>query len=91
MKNKEIEEIIIEELETVKKEYSYGDMIEYIDGTWSDEFEEARQWAKANNTELVELVDKRELKDDVLHRYFEIKPLETKSTEEEQKAENDNI
>ena len=86
MKNKKN----IKELETVKKEYSYGDIIEYIDGTWSDEFENARQWAKANNAELIELVDKREFKGNVLYRYFEIKPLETKSTEE-QKAENGNI
>lgn len=41
-------------------DYKYNDIIEYEDATWSDKFEEARQWAKANNTELVELIDKRE-------------------------------
>lgn len=46
----------------IKKEWKFEDIIEYQDATWSDEFEDARQWAKSNNASLVELIDERKMK-----------------------------
>ena len=40
----------------------FGDIIEYIDCTYSQELEDARAWCKANNGKLVELIDRREEK-----------------------------
>lgn len=42
--------------------YKINDIIEYQDATWSDEFEDARQWAKSNNASLIELIDERKMK-----------------------------
>lgn len=39
--------------------FNYGDIIEYVDGTYSEEFAAAEKWAKANGASLVELVDRR--------------------------------
>lgn len=39
--------------------FNYGDIIEYIDSTYSEEFSAAEKWAKANGAALVELVDRR--------------------------------
>lgn len=40
--------------------YKIGDIIEYIDGTRDENFELAQKWAKDNNAEFVELVERRE-------------------------------
>lgn len=37
----------------------YGDIIEYIDGTFDPKFNEAEKWAQNNNADFVELLDKR--------------------------------
>ena len=39
----------------------YGDIIEYIDGTFDVKFNEAEKWAKNNGADFVELLDRREL------------------------------
>ena len=39
--------------------FNYGDIIEYIDSTYSEDFANAEKWAKANGASLVELVDRR--------------------------------
>ena len=40
----------------------FGDIIEYEDCTYSQDLENAREWCKANNGKLVELIDRREEK-----------------------------
>lgn len=47
---------------------NYGDIIEYIDGTLDENFNEARKWAQEHNTTFEELVDRRDLP----KRYFQI-------------------
>lgn len=49
-------------------EYNYGDVIEYIDGTKDENFDNARYWAKEHNTSFAELLDRRNLP----KRYFQI-------------------
>lgn len=71
------------------EEFDYGDIIEYIDSTRDLHFEAARRWARTHNTTFDELIDKREERDDMLYRYFQIgcnfRALEL--TEEEIKAQ----
>lgn len=64
--------------------FNYGDIIEYIDCTFDDYFEDAKHWCQANNAELVELVDKREQKGEVLYRYFQIKEFPKYEPSEEE-------
>lgn len=41
-------------------EFEYNQVIEYIDGTFDENFNEARQWAQSHNTTFEEDVDRRE-------------------------------
>lgn len=47
---------------------NYNDVIEYIDGTYDENFNEAKAWAEAHNTTFEEDMDKRDLP----KRYFVI-------------------
>lgn len=60
---------------------NYGDIIEYIDGTLDENFNEARKWAQEHNTTFEELIDRRDLP----KRYFQIGE-EPVPTEDELKA-----
>lgn len=51
-------------------EFNYGDVIEYIDGTFDDNFNEASEWAKLHGTTFEEDLSKRNLP----KRYFVIGP-----------------
>ena len=46
----------------------YGQIIEYIDGTYDEKFNEAKAWATAHNTTFEEDLDRRDLP----KRYFVI-------------------
>lgn len=50
--------------------FNYGDIIEYVDGTVDENFENARSWAHYHGTTFEELMDKRNLP----LRYFQIGP-----------------
>lgn len=64
---------------------NYGDIIEYIDDTYDENFEVAKHWCRDNNARLIELIDRRvykEVEEEVegeivkvnkLFRYFQIK------------------
>lgn len=41
-------------------EYDYGKIIQYIDGSWDENFNAAKRWCRENNATLDELVDERE-------------------------------
>ena len=56
------------------KEFNYNDIIEYIDATYDESFQEAKHWAYNHNTSYEELIDRREEKDGVLYRYWQIGP-----------------
>lgn len=49
-------------------EYEYGQIIEYIDGTKDENFDNARYWTKIHNTTFNERIDLRNLP----KRYFQI-------------------
>lgn len=53
--------------------FNYGDIIEYADATYDDNFNNAKRWCEANNATFNELIDRRVERDGVLYRYFEIK------------------
>ena len=53
-------------------DFNYNDIIEYIDDTFDENFEEAKKWAKEYNTTLEELVERRIVRDGSLYRYFQI-------------------
>lgn len=55
--------------------FNYGDIIEYIDGTYDENFNNARKWSNSNLATFNELVDRRQEIDGVLHRFFEIKEI----------------
>ena len=55
--------------------FNCGDIIEYIDGTYDENFNSARKWAYSHNASFNELVDRRKEIDGVLHRFFEIKEI----------------
>ena len=38
---------------------NYNDIIEYIDDTFDENFEEAKHWCQDNGAELVELIERR--------------------------------
>ena len=44
-------------------EFNYNDIIEYIDCTYDENFEDAKHWCNENNAQLIELVEKREEKE----------------------------
>lgn len=54
------------------EEFNYGDIIEYIDSTRDLYFEAARKWARTHNATFEELIDRREERDSVLYRYWQI-------------------
>lgn len=64
----------------------YNDIIEYIDSTYDIEFEKVKVWAKENNADIVELVDRRKTKSGKLYRYFQIIERQVKQPTEEEKA-----
>ena len=68
-------------------DFNYNDIIEYIDATYDENFEDAKHWCNENNAQLIELVKRREEKEveepDIsdtskmnkvikLYRYFQI-------------------
>lgn len=53
-------------------DFNYNDIIEYIDNTFDENFEEAKKWAKEHNTTLEELVERRTVRNGLLYRYFQI-------------------
>lgn len=57
--------------------FKYGDIIEYIDGTWDDNFAEALKWCNDNNATLDELLERREEREGQLYRYFQINELKS--------------
>ena len=69
------------------KEFNYNDIIEYIDATYDENFQDAKHWAKEHNTTFEELMDRRDLP----KRYFQIgeepiipEPLPPTKEEQEQ-------
>lgn len=66
--------------------FNYGDIIEYVDGTYDENFNNARKWANSNRATFNELIDRRKEIDGVLHRFYEIKEIIVpEPTAEEQK------
>ena len=65
------------------KEFNYNDIIEYIDATYDENFEDAKHWARNHNTTFEELMDRRDLP----KRYFQIgnEPQPYVPTEDEMK------
>lgn len=63
--------------------FNYNDIIEYIDATYDENFQEAKHWAQEHNTTFEELIDKRDLP----KRYFQIgsEPQPYIPTEDEMK------
>lgn len=55
--------------------FNYGDIIEYVDGTYDENFNNARKWANSNRATFNELIDRRKEIDGVLHRFYEIKEI----------------
>lgn len=55
--------------------FNYGNIIEYIDGTYDENFNNAHKWALSNHATFNELIDKRQKINGVLHRFFEIKEI----------------
>ena len=55
--------------------FNHGDIIEYVDSTYDENFNKARKWAHTHNATFNELVDRRKEIDGVLHRFFEIKEI----------------
>ena len=73
------------------KEFNYNDIIEYIDCTYDENFEDAKHWAQEHNTTFEELIDRRDLP----KRYFQIgeeqiipEPLPPTKEEQEQNRAN---
>lgn len=52
------------------QEFNYNDIIEYIDCTYDENFQDAKHWAQEHNTTFEELMDRRDLP----KRYFQIGP-----------------
>lgn len=59
-------------------DFNYNDIIEYIDATWDENFNAARDWALNHNTSFEEDLSKRDLP----KRYFVIGPEYSPSEEE---------
>ena len=53
-------------------DFNYNEIIEYVDDTFDENFEEAKKWAKAHNTTLEELLERRTVRNGLLYRYFQI-------------------
>ena len=72
-------------------EFNYNDIIEYIDCTYDENFQDAKHWAQDHNTTFEELMDRRDLP----KRYFQIGeepviPEPLPPTEEEQRENRAN-
>ena len=72
-------------------EFNYNDIIEYIDCTYDENFQDAKHWAQDHNTSFEELMDRRDLP----KRYFQIGeepiiPEPLPPTEEEQRENRAN-
>lgn len=63
--------------------FNYNDIIEYIDATYDENFQDAKHWAQEHNTTFEELMDRRDLP----KRYFQIgdEPKPYIPTEDEMK------
>lgn len=73
------------------QEYDYNQIIEYIDCTYDENFQDAKHWAQEHNTTFEELMDRRDLP----KRYFQIGeepviPEPLPPTEEEQRENRAN-
>ena len=70
-------------------DFNYNEIIEYIDGTYDENFQDAKHWAQEHNTSYEELIDRREERDDKLYRYWQIGPEPTpyQPTEDEMKEQ----
>lgn len=55
--------------------FNYNDVIEYIDCTYDENFNNALQWCKENNASLDEIIENRKEKDGILYRYFQINEI----------------
>lgn len=55
--------------------FNYDDIIEYVDGTYDENFNNARKWAYSHNASFNELIDRRQEINGKLHRFFEIKEI----------------
>lgn len=55
--------------------FKYGQIIEYIDSTYDENFNNALAWCRENFATFDELIDRRVEKDGVLHRFFEIRQI----------------
>ena len=62
----------------MNQKYNYNQIIEYIDCTWDENFNAAREWASSHNTTFEEDLSKRDLP----KRYFVIGPEYLPSEEE---------
>ena len=69
---------------------NYGEIIDYIDGTYDVRFNDAKKWAENNNATFDEIVESRKVIDGKLHRFFRINKFPVPSvpelTFEEKKA-----
>ena len=52
--------------------YTYGNIIEYLDDSYDENFNNARRWANDHQASLDEIIEKRKVKKDHLYRYFQI-------------------
>ena len=55
--------------------FTYGQIIEYIDCTYDENFDNAYQWCKQNNATFDEIIENRKEKDGILYRYFQINEI----------------
>lgn len=55
--------------------FNYNDIIEYIDGTYDENFNNAHKWAHSHRATFNELLDRRKKIDGKLHRFYEIKEI----------------
>ena len=55
--------------------FEYGQIIEYVDATYDENFNTAYNWCKENNATFDELVDKRKEVNNELHRFFQINEI----------------
>lgn len=55
--------------------FQYGQIIEYIDATYDENFNAAYGWCKENNATLDELIDRRKEIEGLLHRFFQINEI----------------
>lgn len=61
-------------------EYNYNEIIEYIDATYDENFNNAQNWAKVHNTTFNELIERRETRE-VEEEYEEDGEIKTREVE----------